>query len=334
MDDGLVLARLALGLVFLVAGVAKLLDGPGSRRALTDFGLPAGLVGRLHRALPAAELATAAALQFAATARWGASAALFLLASFVLGLTRALRRGETPDCHCFGQVHSEPASWPTVGRNVALALPAAYVAGFGPGPALISWVDGHTAEGLWLIATSSLAALGAASTAVLLRQNRRLRAAPAHSAPKPVRVGARAPRISLPVVGGDIVRLEDLLVDERPCLVTFVAAACGPCTTLLPEIARWQGVLADRLVIAVVSAGGLDAAGAIADEHGLRTVLADTDAAVSRAYGIPGTPSSVLIDSRGVLRSGPAAGQIAIEALVRVALQGPPEPALAAAPIA
>jgi peroxiredoxin len=181
-----------------------------------------------------------------------------------------------------------------------------------------------------------LAALGVASTAVLLRQNRRLRAAPRHSVPKPPRVGARAPRISLPIVGGDVVRIEDLLVDERPCLVTFVAAACGPCTTLLPEIARWQGVLADRLMIAVVSAGDLDVARGIADEHGLSTVLADADAAVSRSYGIPGTPSSVLIDSRGVLRSGPAAGQLAIEALVRIALKAEPEPepALAVAPIA
>ena len=68
----------------------------------------------MHLLLPAAELATAAALLFAATARWGALAALLLLAAFIFGLTRALRRGETPDCHCFGQVHSEPASWVTV----------------------------------------------------------------------------------------------------------------------------------------------------------------------------------------------------------------------------
>ncbi|HWH12047.1 MAG TPA: MauE/DoxX family redox-associated membrane protein [Solirubrobacteraceae bacterium] len=329
MDDALVVARLALVVVFALAGTAKLLDRPGSRRALIDFGVPAGLAGRLHLLLPAAELVSAAALIFASTARWGAVAALLLLICFLLGLTRALRRGEAPDCHCFGQVHSEPASWATVGRNVALALPAAYVAGFGPGPSLAAWVDGHSGEDLWLIATTSVAAVSLASTAVLLRQNRRLRSAPAQPAPTPAPVGVRAPRISLPGVDGEVVRLADLLVDDRPCVLTFVAAACGPCTRLLPELARWQDALADRLLIAVVSAGDADVAGAIAREHGLGTVLADADAAVSRSYGIAGTPSSVLIDSGGVLRSRPAAGQAAIEALVRIALQADPDRAIA-----
>jgi uncharacterized membrane protein YphA (DoxX/SURF4 family)/peroxiredoxin len=324
MDDGLVLARLALGVVFLVAGAAKLADPAGSRRALTEFGVPAGLVGPLHLLLPVAELGSAAALVFASTARWGAVAALVLLASFIFGVARALRRGESPDCHCFGQVHSKPASWATVARNVALALPAAYVAGAGPGPPLVSWADGHTTEGLWLIGTSSLATLSLASTAVLLRENRRLRSAPAHSPPRPVPVGTRAPRITLPDAGGEVVRLTDLLVDERPCVVTFVAAACRPCALLLPELARWQEALADRLVLAVVSAGDAEVARGIAGEHGLDLVLADADGAVSRSYGIPGTPASVLIDSRGVVRSRPAGGQVAIEALVRLALNVEP----------
>ena len=43
MDAALLVARLLLALVFAVAGVAKLVDRPGARQAIIDFGLPARL---------------------------------------------------------------------------------------------------------------------------------------------------------------------------------------------------------------------------------------------------------------------------------------------------
>ncbi len=328
MDDTLVLARLGLSVVFIVAAIGKLADRPGSRQALADFGIPNPFVGPLVFILPAAELATALALLFAAPARLGGAAALVLFGAFVVGLTRALRRGETPDCHCFGQVHSEPASWLTVARNVALAIPATFVLAAGPGPSLTSWAQGHSAQELWLIATSCLAAAASVSALVLWRQNRRLRSTSAWTPPRPVRIGARAPRFSLPSVGGPAVNLEDLLVDELPCLLTFVAPGCGPCTTLLPDLAGWRETLAGRLVFAVVSAGDLDAAETVSREHGLTPVLSDEEGRVSVAYGVPGTPSSILVAPDGTVRSAPAAGQVAIEALIRVALAGATRPAL------
>jgi uncharacterized membrane protein YphA (DoxX/SURF4 family) len=133
MNDVLVIARLGLAVVFIVAGVAKLADRSGTRQALADFDVPSSLAGPLLFLLPAAELTAATALVFPTTARWGAAGSLVLLALFVVGLTRVLRRGEAPDCHCFGQGHSKPASWVTVARNFVLALPAAYVALAGPG---------------------------------------------------------------------------------------------------------------------------------------------------------------------------------------------------------
>src|SRR5580693_3836999 len=150
MNDALVVARLCLAAVFFVAGVAKLADRSGTRQALADFDVPRRLVGPLLLILPAAELAAGTALVFPTTARWGAAGSLVLLALFIVGLTRVLRRGEAPDCHCFGQMHSKPASWTTVARNFALALPAAYVALAGPGPSLTSWVTGTDARDLWL----------------------------------------------------------------------------------------------------------------------------------------------------------------------------------------
>jgi hypothetical protein len=38
-----------------------------------------------------------------------------------------MARGEAPDCHCFGQLHSESAGWRTLARNGLLAAIAGFV---------------------------------------------------------------------------------------------------------------------------------------------------------------------------------------------------------------
>ena len=109
MATAVLALRLLLAGVFLTAGIGKLRDLPGSRRAVADFGVPeraARVVGLL---LPLAEIAIAVSLVPAPSARWGALAAAILLAAFIVGIARALSRGEQPDCHCFGQIHSAPA---------------------------------------------------------------------------------------------------------------------------------------------------------------------------------------------------------------------------------
>lgn len=62
MDVVLLFARLVLAAVFVVAGIAKLIDHAGSRQAVRDFGVPASLAGPLGMVLPLAELAIAIAL--------------------------------------------------------------------------------------------------------------------------------------------------------------------------------------------------------------------------------------------------------------------------------
>src|SRR5688500_17491901 len=104
MEDALLLvARLVLAAVFLVAGAAKLLDRPGSRRAMLGFGVPAHLAGPAGVALPIAELAIGVLLIPVGTAWWAALAALALLLVFVGAIAWNLSQGRTPDCHCFGQ---------------------------------------------------------------------------------------------------------------------------------------------------------------------------------------------------------------------------------------
>src|SRR4051794_20662789 len=128
MGTLLVGARMLLTLVFATAGVAKLLDRSGTRRALSDFGVPASALAVGSILLPLAELATAIALIPPATAQGGGVAAAALLPGFSAGLALAMREGKGPDCHCFGQNPSGPAGRNTLLRNLALVVPAVFVA--------------------------------------------------------------------------------------------------------------------------------------------------------------------------------------------------------------
>ena len=83
-DIALLIARLLLAAVFAVAGVAKIADRSGFRKAIIDFGLPSALAGARGLLLPLAELALAAALIPASTALWGAVGALGLLILFIV----------------------------------------------------------------------------------------------------------------------------------------------------------------------------------------------------------------------------------------------------------
>src|SRR6266568_2032347 len=131
MDLVLLLARLLLAVVFILAGLAKLADRAGSRKALLDFGVPAKFVAPFAVLLPLAELAVAVALIPTVSAWWGAIGALALLLLFVAVIGYNLAHGRTPDCHCFGQLHSAPAGWSTLSRNLVLAGIAGLVVAFG-----------------------------------------------------------------------------------------------------------------------------------------------------------------------------------------------------------
>jgi uncharacterized membrane protein YphA (DoxX/SURF4 family) len=127
MEIALFVARVLLAVVFVVAGLAKLADRAGSRRAIVDFGVPGWLAPPLGVLLPLAELAVAGALIPRASAWSGALGALGLLLLFVAGIGVSLARGRRPDCHCFGQLSSAPVGWATLLRNGVLAALAGFV---------------------------------------------------------------------------------------------------------------------------------------------------------------------------------------------------------------
>ena len=117
-------ARLVLAVIFAFSGGAKALDSKGTREGVIGFGVPSRLALPMAVALPIAEFTTAGLLVWHTTAWWGGLAALVLLAAFSVAIAVNLGRGNRPDCHCFGQIHSAPVSGRMLARNLALAVPA------------------------------------------------------------------------------------------------------------------------------------------------------------------------------------------------------------------
>ena len=346
MDLLLLAARLLLAAVFAVAGLAKLADLPGSRRAARGFGVPSRLAAPFGLLLPMVELAIAVALVPRASARYGAVAALMLLVLFVLAIVANLARGRRPECHCFGQLHSRPAGWMTVARNVALAAVAGFVAWQGwdnPGRSVIAWAgDLSTTERVGviggLLALGLLAAVGWLAFH-LLGQNGRLltrldalEAAMAASgrapipAPAPVPapaapelglpVGAPAPAFKLPGLHGETLTLDALRAPGKPVILVFSDPGCGPCNGLLPDIGRWQREHADRFTVALVSRGTPGANRPKSAEHGVNRILLQRDSEVAEAYQASGTPIGVVVGPDGRIASSLAPGADAIRALV------------------
>ena len=346
MDIILLVARLLLAAVFVVAGVAKLIDREGSRQAVVDFGVPTVLAAPFAILLPLAELAVAAALIPTPTASWGAVGALALLLLFVGGISANLARGRKPDCHCFGQLHSAPAGWSTLARNGALAAIAALLVWRGlegeAGPSVVGWIGTLSgAQMLSLAGAMVVLALLAAQWLFLfglLRQNGRVlarlnaveeRLAAAGLAPAPsengtrtpgLPVGATAPAFALKDLGGKEVNLDGLLARGKPVMLLFTDPSCGPCTELLPEVGRWQQKYSGKLTVSLVGRGSVEENRADVSEHGVENVLLQEDWEVADDYEIDATPSAVVVSPEGIIESPVAQGPDEVEALVAQAV--------------
>ncbi len=152
MGAVLLVCRLLLAGVFVLAGGAKLGDLAGSRRAVVGFGVPERFAAAVGVMVPVAEVAVGVALLPVASARFGSLGAALLLVCFSAGIVNALAHGRSPDCHCFGQVHSAPAGWRTLARNLALLGVAGFVVIAGwdnAGVSATRWVTEVSAA--WLV---------------------------------------------------------------------------------------------------------------------------------------------------------------------------------------
>lgn len=342
VDSLLLLDRVVLAATFGVAAFGKITDQEGTRRALAEFGVPEALVGPGSLVLPTAEVAILLGLLVDAFATWAGAGALVLLLVFLAAVAFNLSRGRTPDCHCFGQIRSEPIGARTVVLNLILSLLAGVLFAIGSmrSPTrLFGWAADLTGgERAILVAGAAIAAALAGVCflmwQMLLQQGRillRLESLEAvlgeESAAWPASqpraagglagrpIGAPAPRIELADKGGQAVSVDALLRPGKPLILLFTNPTCGPCQALLPQVRGWRKDLTAARLVLCVEGGGHDLSEEL-EPIDLHPVLLQEGRSGADAYEAWGTPSAVLIRPDGSIGSGVAAGADAIRDLV------------------
>jgi peroxiredoxin/uncharacterized membrane protein YphA (DoxX/SURF4 family) len=335
-----ILFRLCLALIFGIAGISKLRKGlPASTKTLTDFGLPSALATPGALLLPGIELVTALLLVSTPSGWTGSILALALFVIFNAAIAMNLFLGKTPQCNCFGQLHSKPIGWSTFARNsIPLSL-AAWLVWVLPNyrdaslkSSLASFSSMEIAGALVILVLFALiTSLGFLLLHVLKQHGRLLlriealekstgagiplppRAAPALQG---LSVGSKAPVFQLPNVHGTMLGLGDFLTKGKASLLIFTDPNCGPCLSLLPQVASWQQQLGSTLSVVLISSGSVAVNLAKAQEFGLQNVLVEKKRSVAESYMAFGTPSAVLIRPDGSIGSFLASGSAAISQLI------------------
>jgi uncharacterized membrane protein YphA (DoxX/SURF4 family) len=119
------LARVVVGAAFVIAAVAKLVQGRRWVAQATSAGVP----GPVAAAVPWVELTVGATTVAGVAEPWPAVAALVLLGSFTVWIVWRLASGDDAPCACFGAVSASPLSrWDVIRNGVLLALAVVAVA--------------------------------------------------------------------------------------------------------------------------------------------------------------------------------------------------------------
>jgi len=318
-----VLLRLALSLVFGVAGVTKLLDLGGTREAVKNFGAPGPLIPAVSFLLPGLELAIAAGLLYDRATPVSAFGALLMLGLFIVVISINLSRGRTHDCHCFGQLHSRPLGWPTLLRNFVFTLGAGFLLWqtlTSPVPGIIPVISALSSI-QWLLLITGLA--GVVVTLVSLGRRSKRRAAAAATAeetPKGLPLNSVAPPFELAAYDGGSKSLAQLMDYGKPLLLIFTSPTCGPCVVLFEEIKHWQRAHSDELTIALISKGTIKENFVNVARNSLGEVLLQQEREVAEKYNADVTPTAVVVNTKGRIASPLAAGADQIRKLLHIVL--------------
>ncbi len=340
MEIILLLIRIILFGIFALAGIGKLLDLQGSEKAVKDFGVPEDLAKPFSVLLPIAEILIAIFLLFVQTSWLGAIGGFLLLLVFIGGMLFQMAKGNAPDCHCFGQIHSEPVSAKSLIRNAVFAMLAFVLIISGRENQGLSLFDSsnNSSEGNFMTLILSLATVGLLAAAVYFlkliseQQTQIMRRIEileltSHDGKEIERenlsnphdglpIGAPAPDFELPDANGRNVAFEHLLMNAKPMLFFFVSPNCNPCAAMLPEIEAWQTELGDKINFVFISSGkAKENSDKFAGETA-KQILLQNEREVSTLFGAQWTPTALLINADGTIASHVAAGDAAIRELV------------------
>ncbi|CAM3964156.1 MauE/DoxX family redox-associated membrane protein [Nocardioides marinus] len=130
------LARLATGGVWVVAGALKIPEPAASVQAVRAYPLlPEAVVPTVGQLLPVVEVVVGLALVVGLLTRTMAVVSAVLFVAFIIAIASAWARGLTIDCGCFGGGGYDPDAadkypW-EIARDVALLAGSVFVAAFG-----------------------------------------------------------------------------------------------------------------------------------------------------------------------------------------------------------
>ncbi len=334
MEIVLLILRLILFGVFAVSGISKLLDPEGSSKALREFGTPEEFTKFFAYALPFAELVFAVCLLFTSMSWVGAVGTLILLLSFTGGMIWQIAHGRAPDCHCFGQIHSEPVGKESLIRNFVFVVLAIVLIAAGRNNQGIEL--SNTSSGmLEMLLILSLVVLGIVLLGYLIKltdqQNEIVRRlgllefasgdidpVERNSAGDPsdgLPIGAPLPDFSIRDLDGRMVTFDHLLGGGKPFLFLFVGPQCAPCESLMPEIKEWESALSHKLKFVFVSHGEIEA-NKVKFANRSRTVLVEAKRDFAGSVNAKWTPTALFVDSDGNIASHIAGGDIALRRLV------------------
>jgi uncharacterized membrane protein YphA (DoxX/SURF4 family) len=142
--DFLLYARLTVGGVFLVSGISKMLDKPGTEASMARYVfLPRGSGKLISNLFPILELIVGLLLVFGLLTRLAAVGAVALFAAFTGLILYDLTHNKNVSCHCFGKLSEEKVTPLSVVRNVVLmALSVLVAAAFDGWLSLDSMITG------------------------------------------------------------------------------------------------------------------------------------------------------------------------------------------------
>ena len=335
MELATVILRLFLASVFIVAALSKLADLSGTRKAITEFGLPYGLSKIASIALPIFELAVGLMLLIAATAWYGALSAAVLLAVFTIAIIVQLAKGNAPDCHCFGQISTEKIGISSVFRNLIFLIPAIllFSRGYqGQGKELtdlsqnevtlilifsIVFLLGVAIDLLRKILLKQvdidrkieLSAMGSLDVAEVEREN-------AGSPHDGLPIGARLPLHELTDTDNSIVMTNNLANDGRGALLLFVSPNCSPCRAMVPKFREWTESITKSTNLYLISSGSPNENIQKFGDMPLTPLLLQDGRAFANEAGAKWTPSAMYINAEGRVASHIAAGDTAISQLI------------------
>ena len=336
----MLIIRLFLAGIFGVAALGKFLDLEGSEKAVGAFGVPKSLAKPISFLLPLFELAIAISLLFVEISWFASIAGVLLLLLFIVGMLIQISKGNAPDCHCFGQIHSEPVSKKSVIRNAIIA-----VIGF------LLVVSGRETQGIDLF-KKDLQSVGSAdymqfvlglAIVMLLaaiiyflkqiseQQSKILRRIeileilssgersiehdnighPDDGLP----IGAPVPDFQLVSVSGRKVQFNHLISRGKSLVLLFVSPNCNPCSAMLPEIKKWQSKFGEKLDFVLISTGN---AKENTEKFGevTKDILLQKEKEIGEFFGALWTPTALIINSDGTVGSRTAAGDEAIRELI------------------